>query len=537
MNTKATASLLSFLFLLLFSRTVLAENVTIFKQVPSSLISAKASSELKGSPASNVVDGIGMLGEKHVANNLGEGMWVTNAVSKQVRLNSHTHEGVAWFLCTISGNPIVIDQIRLWNHNQNEHTRRGINKIFIEYSTDGKSWELLKAGKSDYHIIPESVGRNPESVDWILNTKGIKAKYLCFTVAGNGEGNHYDRYSAVVMREAADMNQNPDYYGMSEIRFYQRAQEKIENLPEIDNLTLKASQGYLKTVNGPTREFVITFSQRLFTEAKLNFQIGKKSWTEIINSNPDGLEEYRGTFPSGYMNDNQSIEVVFSSKQGSFVKAEEVLAARKWNVYFLPHSHIDIGYTHKQEDVMKLQWRNLERALELSERTKNYPVGSQFKWNSEVTWAISDYLKKYLGTEKGELIIEAIKEGRINVDAPIGSILTGISGQEELMHIFDDAHWISSMTGVKSQTAMQSDVPGQVWGMATALSQNGIKYFSPGPNYVPFYGKIGNDRAGALHPEWGDRPFYWKSQSGNDSVLTTVSIFHVARVAEVTHTL
>ena len=43
----------------------------------------------------------------------------------------------------------------------------------------------------------------------------------------------------------------------------------------------------------------------------------------------------------------------------------------------------------------------------------------------------------------------------------LGSILTGISRQEELMHIFDDAHWISDEVGVELNTAMMSDVPGQ----------------------------------------------------------------------------
>lgn len=50
-----------------------------------------------------------------------------------------------------------------------------------------------------------------------------------------------------------------------------------------------------------------------------------------------------------------------------------------------PHSHLDIGYTHRQDDVMKLQWRNLERALDLAERTKEYPEGSRYCWNTEAT--------------------------------------------------------------------------------------------------------------------------------------------------------
>lgn len=115
--------------------------------------------------------------------------------------------------------------------------------------------------------------------------------------------------------------------------------------------------------------------------------------------------------------------------------------------------------------------------------------------------------EKYAATEKAERLKQAIRDGIINVDMSLGSILTGISRQEELMHIFDDAHWISDEVGVELNTAMMSDVPGQAWGLVTAMAKNGVKYYSPGPNYVPFYGRIGNDRAAALHVRWGDRPF------------------------------
>ena len=70
------------------------------------------------------------------------------------------------------------------------------------------------------------------------------------------------------------------------------------------------------------------------------------------------------------------------------------------------------------------------------------------------------------------------------------------------MLMFDDAHRLAREIGVEVNTAMMSDVPGQVWGLATAMSKNGVKYYSPGPNYVPFYGKIGNDRAAALRREY-----------------------------------
>lgn len=52
-------------------------------------------------------------------------------------------------------------------------------------------------------------------------------------------------------------------------------------------------------------------------------------------------------------------------------------------------------------------------------------------------------MKKYAATEKAERLKQAIRDGIITADMSLGSILTGISRQEELMHIFDDAHWIS----------------------------------------------------------------------------------------------
>ncbi len=42
--------------------------------------------------------------------------------------------------------------------------------------------------------------------------------------------------------------------------------------------------------------------------------------------------------------------------------------ARKWVVYLLPHSHVDIGYTHLQPEVMRRQWDNIDKALDLCAR-------------------------------------------------------------------------------------------------------------------------------------------------------------------------
>ena len=499
-----------------------SQSVDVYRQIPSSEVRATASSSISSSPASQAVDGSGMQGDRHVANNLGEGMWVSEISDRPVRYSPLTHEGAVWFLCEIGERqipPPTIDQIRIWNHNQNEHTRRGFNKVYIEYSSDGRTWLLLPSSDGEYHVIPESVGRNPEPADFLLETPGLKARFICFTAVAGGEGNHYDRSDSVIMRETRDMHQHPDYYGLAEIRFYQREKCPIRSLDTLSSIELSASQGYLKSPEGPSREFALAFDKPLYAGAELTFRSNGRTWSDRIASSPVGVTRYDGRFPAGYMEEASRLEVRVESRQGTLDRTFDVPAARRWTVCFLPHSHQDIGYTHRQADVMRLQWRNLERAIDLAERTKGYPDGARYRWNTEATWSLMGYLETYAGTERAERVLRAIREGVIHVDATLGSILTGICRQEELMHLFDDAHRIAEMTGVPCTTAMMSDVPGQVWGLATALSQNGVKYYSPGPNYVPFYGKIGNDRAAALHTEWGDRPFWWESQSGTDRVL------------------
>lgn len=497
--------------------SVSAGNVRVYRQIPVENVKASASSAISSSPAANVVNGEGMTAGGHVSNNLGEGMWVSKPSLRPVRYSSGTAEGAVWFLCEFTAVENV-DQIRVWNHNQNELTRRGLRKVYIDYSVDGAKWNRILDDGRDYHIIPESVGRNPEPADYVLNVRGLKMKYLCVTAASKG-GNHYDMKNPVVAVETEDMRQNPAYYGLAEISFWRLENVREDELGRLSDVEVIPSQGYLKTDAGPRREFKVRFDTLVYSGARLTFSINGSEWSEVIGVCPEGVSEKIFLFPAGYMEESARLEVSATSRQGRVSKSVEVPAARKWIVDFFPHSHVDIGYTHHQDEVMRLQWRNFERAMDLAERTEHYPEEARFKWNTETTWAVMGYLQEYAGTPKADRLVAAVKAGVINVNAALGSILTGISRQEELMHVFDDAHRIEEIAGVPCVTAMMSDVPGQVWGLATAMAQNGVRYYSPGPNYVPFYGRIGNDRAAALHVKWGDRPFWWLSQSGTDKVL------------------
>ncbi|MBN1338880.1 MAG: hypothetical protein JXA03_06120 [Bacteroidales bacterium] len=182
-------------------------------------------------------------------------------------------------------------------------------------------------------------------------------------------------------------------------------------------------------------------------------------------------------------------------------------------VYLLPHSHVDIGYTHVQQDVERIQWQNLERAIELSEQTADYPEGAVFKWNTEVMWAVESYFNQADDIQR-ERLFNAVEKGRLGLDALYANILTGLCSNEELYRMMESGRRIASLCGVSADAAMISDIPGYTWGMVDALAQHGIRYFSIGTNTF--------HRIGAIIENWGDKPFYWRSASGNDSVLCWV---------------
>lgn len=195
---------------------------------------------------------------------------------------------------------------------------------------------------------------------------------------------------------------------------------------------------------------------------------------------------------------------------------------RKFEVYFLSHSHVDIGFTHKQDDVEKLQWRNFEKAIELAEKTKNYPFGSRYKWNTEGTWAVEGYLKS-ASDEKKQKFIHAVKQGWIGIDAMYGNQLTGLQREEEMMNNPRYAGLLNETYSLGINSAMISDVPGYSWGIVESLAQNGIKYFSSGPNHMPHL-PHGGYQVGHSMETWGDIPFYWTSASGKQKILFWMTV-------------
>jgi hypothetical protein len=183
--------------------------------------------------------------------------------------------------------------------------------------------------------------------------------------------------------------------------------------------------------------------------------------------------------------------------------------ARKWVVYLLPHSHIDIGYTHLQPAVMRRQCDNIEKALDLCDKTAGYPPEARFRWNVEVLWAVDSYLRK-APAAKQQRLLKAIRAGQVELDGMYGNELTGLCRPEELLQLMKWGIVLGRRCGVKVESAMISDVPGLTWGTVASFAQAGVKYFSLGNNFID---------GGRTMPAWEDKPYYWLAPDGRQKIL------------------
>ncbi len=186
-------------------------------------------------------------------------------------------------------------------------------------------------------------------------------------------------------------------------------------------------------------------------------------------------------------------------------------------IHLIHHSHTDIGYSNIQEEVIEIHTNNIRRALYLIEKTKNYPTGSRFVWNVESLWAVENYLGQASEKERKDFFA-AVKNNQIGLSALYANVLTGLCTPEEINWISDYAATLKEQYHLPVKTAMMSDIPGISWSMVSALAKKNIRYFSNGPNYMEGL-PDGGDRIGGILKELGDKPCWWKSGSGKDSIL------------------
>lgn len=243
-------------------------------------------------------------------------------------------------------------------------------------------------------------------------------------------------------------------------------------------------------------------------ELSIHVTDGKKQETIQTRLAP-GQDTVRFLLPEG-IGVRNTAHVQITVRQDSLEYQQQVTIPpmRYWNVYLYNHAHVDVGYTNTHKNVEILHTTNILEGIKLAEATADYPEGSRFVWNPEVSWPL-----ERLWVQKPELrgaLINAVKKGHLALDASYLNVNTSVCSDEELFHLFDFTRGIQQVSGRTIDSFQQVDIPGMTWGIIPVMVQCGVRYVMQWSN---------TDRAGQSHEGLDGYPVWWVGPDKTSKIL------------------
>jgi hypothetical protein len=182
---------------------------------------------------------------------------------------------------------------------------------------------------------------------------------------------------------------------------------------------------------------------------------------------------------------------------------------KPFKIYMIYHSHIDIGYTERQEKIANFQ-------ADFTNQAVNYVLSNNdFRYTAEGFWAVEQYLNKY-GTQGKNRLVEAIKTNRFELT--MNYLHFSELLDRELMDVsFDYGLSFVKENNLKpSKTAMINDVNGFSWEYGQAMYDHGIRYLYTSINThhggVPFHKPL--------------KAFYWETPKKNKILVWSGLSYH-----------
>ena len=224
------------------------------------------------------------------------------------------------------------------------------------------------------------------------------------------------------------------------------------------------------------------------------------------------------------VSDKKHVEFILLASNRIQDRTTMVWVPRKhWEICMIPISHHDLGYTNPIELVMRKYNKTYNDVIKFCEKTESYPDEAKFRYSIEESWSLQNFIERS-DTSTLKKLAKYIKEGRIEVQALYGELVTNMCSHEELIRLMYPSFRINKEYGGQIKVGSITDIPGLSWGLPTVLSGAGINYFFGGmPGYFEWYsekyqGLVKHsfwDEQNILRPHGKPDAFYWKGPDGS----------------------
>ena len=267
---------------------------------------------------------------------------------------------------------------------------------------------------------------------------------------------------------------------------------------QIENELSIRPQNILIKRNGSNQQAVLVELVNLEDTREVSIKIDDQVEEAYFNAEP-GYNAFQYFVPET----NKETDLPVNIKIGDdpvIRKTCKLEPIRPWTIYFVQHTHTDIGYTRPQSEILPEHLRFIDYALDYCDLTDDYPDDAKFRWTCESAWAVEQYLLKR-PESKIKRLLNRIEEGRIEVTGMLFN-MSEIADETSLKNLLKPLKLFHE-SGIEVKTVMQDDVNGIGWCMADYLPDAGVKYLIMGEHghraLIPF-----------------DKPtsFWWQSPSG-----------------------
>ncbi len=175
-------------------------------------------------------------------------------------------------------------------------------------------------------------------------------------------------------------------------------------------------------------------------------------------------------------------------------------AQRKWTMFVVPHTHLDIGFTDYQGKVAETQARVLSQAETL---IHEHP---DFRFSMDGSWNLQQLLQTRPKPKRDE-ILNLIRTGKMAMPVQYCNLLTDYASLETLYRSLYDSKKLSRLYDLPFEYANITDVPTYSGSYPSILAGSGVKYWVAASN---------NDRAPIFYYDhWNEKsPFWWQGPDG-----------------------
>ena len=156
---------------------------------------------------------------------------------------------------------------------------------------------------------------------------------------------------------------------------------------------------------------------------------------------------------------------------------------RTWNVYVIQHSHTDIGYTERQDKIIRYHYDFIRQAIDiLDEIHGNGEAPEGFVWQCENYWQVENFYE--MADEAYRKKFEYyVSTGEIGLSGNYLNMTELVSGPA-LDHALEKMEAYGKSIGHPITAGMCADINGMAWGYGEALYRHGVRCFSAS-RYVP----------------------------------------------------